>query len=278
MWDSKHDGLPLETSAAIFRKADTKSGPFNAWLELVHQYSQYQMSNDGDKLVALAGLVEVLQDRIANSNERHYHCGVFQSDIERSLMWYGTKDGRHLARAPSWSWASSGGKVSFNILKVTEGARCWIVVKSLRHQDYLDPSVIQPTCRLTIRGPVVHMNCVMGVEKSKGLPHTPPHIACDIATLNIVLDDGCFNIGWAIEDETGIITGSPHPSRTGKVQIAFLVVWGEGEEVIPFRAWGILMRPLGEQAGVYRRIGLAFVRDVEAIWEAVESPEDFDLI
>jgi hypothetical protein len=84
------------------------------WLELVSQYSEYQMTKTGDKLVALAGFVDVWRSFIERPEDRHYHCGVFQEVIERSLLWYmpGVVE-HHLDRAPSWSWASTNGGIFF---------------------------------------------------------------------------------------------------------------------------------------------------------------------
>lgn len=111
--------VPLETPAKVFRKAGNGTGHHTAWLEMVQQYSSCQMSKKGDKLTAIAGIVHLLRSRIGNPDEMRYHCGVFQSDIYRSLVWYRhkRKGQRQRQRAPSWSWASADAKVHFDTLE-----------------------------------------------------------------------------------------------------------------------------------------------------------------
>lgn len=272
--------LPLETSATIFRKVGTELGLYAAWLQLVQQYSDYQMTKKGDKLVALAGIVHVLRNKIANPNERHYHCGVFQSDIERSLMWYKQEESQgHLERAPSWSWASTDGRLYFDALEESDDdLRSWILVKGFRHQDYFDQSVSQPTCHLAVKAPIIRATGYLHWEKRSRLRYAPRHSYNRI--VRIYKDgDGRINLGWCIGDERRILPGRvgifPPGERTA---LSFLAVWGRQEGGKPVRVWCLMVSPVDEKAAVYRRIGLGFVDDVEALEQALESPEDITLI
>ena len=86
-----------------------------AWWECIKAYSKRQLTYpDKDKLVAFASIPKSFADQF-HSN---YSAGFFQIDLPAGLLWTSQDRTRRRAlnyRAPSWSWASLDGEVTFNI-------------------------------------------------------------------------------------------------------------------------------------------------------------------
>jgi hypothetical protein len=80
---------------------------------LVQEYTTRTLSFPSDKLPAFSGLAELLHRSIGGT----YLAGLWSSDIQHGLLWYGGKGQvtHTLAyRAPSWSWAVSDDEVLFH--------------------------------------------------------------------------------------------------------------------------------------------------------------------
>jgi hypothetical protein len=75
-------------------------------------YSECNLSFKQDKLVAIAGLAKIINDR----SQVPYYAGLWADDILGGLLWLAkcptlTHPGVH--RAPSWSWASLDGPIQW---------------------------------------------------------------------------------------------------------------------------------------------------------------------
>ena len=88
------------------------------WQDVVESYSAKYLTFDADKLPALAGLAK----RFQHYGMQAYHAGIFEAGssteyLIQSLLWTSSspeKDRRPSSYvAPSWSWASVLGRVSF---------------------------------------------------------------------------------------------------------------------------------------------------------------------
>ena len=82
------------------------------WHRIIEGYSAASLTNPQDKLPALAGVAKSVSDERGTK----YIAGLFFGDLPRSLVW------EHIGpvgsiitpyRAPSWSWASREGEVTF---------------------------------------------------------------------------------------------------------------------------------------------------------------------
>lgn len=283
-WECEHHTLPietptLETSARIFRKGAAVSGTHAAWLELVQRYSGYKMTKSGDKLVALAGVVGVLQYMMGNPDDKSYHCGVFQTDVERSLLWYNTADEpcldieRRMERAPSWSWASVDASIQFLSLESPGATRRSLMrIKSCHHQDYLDRSIAHPHCHLVIEAPVIHITGCMVQEKRKYIQNRPPKAPfIMVAIWKEWIKNEAY--GWCIPDESSAL---PAPvSRFGPGEpapLSLLAIWGRVSEGVLLGAWCVMIRPVEGSPGLYRRVGIGYVKDPGSISSALAFP------
>ncbi|CAG8982676.1 hypothetical protein HYALB_00000954 [Hymenoscyphus albidus] len=80
------------------------------WSEIVHIYSQCDLSFQKDKLVAISGIAE----RIFKATHDEYYAGLWKENFANQLAWHvqRTNHPRPLVyRAPSWSWASVDGVI-----------------------------------------------------------------------------------------------------------------------------------------------------------------------
>lgn len=80
------------------------------WTRLRRWYSGCDLTNPGDKLVALSGVARLIQDQTGHQ----YFAGLWRQDLEQELCWSAIHPRqRPQYRAPSWSWAAVDGEVDF---------------------------------------------------------------------------------------------------------------------------------------------------------------------
>lgn len=90
------------------------------WLDLVSDYSVLKMTFDRDVFPALSGLATAFGALVG----AEYKAGLWEEFLLPALLWYPSGSGREpwgnrprAWRAPSWSWASVKGGVSFPAVK-----------------------------------------------------------------------------------------------------------------------------------------------------------------
>jgi len=102
---------------SCFRKLqqDLYDGPrdhANKWYSLVCEYSSRKLSQEEDRLIALSGLAQRVQER----SGWKYLAGLWQPSLLFDLLWYQQKEATGRGKsyiAPTWSWASVGGAISY---------------------------------------------------------------------------------------------------------------------------------------------------------------------
>jgi hypothetical protein len=95
---------------------DLKSLLSSRWEEIVHQYSNLNLTFHKDKLPALSGLARQMQE----FRDDQYLAGLWHNDLDQGLVWYvDDNEGDDLLPprplgpiAPTWSWASISHGVS----------------------------------------------------------------------------------------------------------------------------------------------------------------------
>lgn len=126
---------------------DLEFNTFQEWTRIVKDYSQRRLSFSSDKLVALAGVAELIGQ--ATESQRGepdpYLAGLWESSLMAGLSWTaGSWEficRQEDYRAPTWSWAAMDGPVQF---------RLWQEVTPWKHQPTFIPqsrllsSFIQP--------------------------------------------------------------------------------------------------------------------------------------
>ncbi|KAI1859628.1 uncharacterized protein JN550_011936 [Neoarthrinium moseri] len=100
----------------------------NMWMNLIASYSASLTTKPDDRLVAIGGMVKLLQQWMGHSVEQFqqsYHSGMWLHGLFAQLTWFSNPQGpvRQSHKRwqgsyiiPSWSWASVQGPVSFSDL------------------------------------------------------------------------------------------------------------------------------------------------------------------
>jgi hypothetical protein len=112
--------LPERSSELLHPSSEfeKRSAANQHWAWIVETYSQGGLSVLGDKLIALSGIANEMQKLVQNE----YLAGLWRRTLLDELAWcvrYGKDDDiprpcrPHTYRAPSWSWASVEGGISY---------------------------------------------------------------------------------------------------------------------------------------------------------------------
>lgn len=100
-----------------FLDQNTPLSIFHAWHAIVSAYSARNLTYSADKLSALSGLARLVSSVLPTSPDG-YLAGTWKDDLIAGLLWY-VKDAKlpnrdvSPYRAPSWSWASVNGEISY---------------------------------------------------------------------------------------------------------------------------------------------------------------------
>ncbi|KAF2141559.1 uncharacterized protein K452DRAFT_250239 [Aplosporella prunicola CBS 121167] len=103
---------------------------YSDWHRLVEDFSSRTLSSPTDRLIALAGVAQQFRARLGFAAD--YVAGLWTANLPRDLLWVADTPAPNLAIAPSWSWASSAGKVSYSRLEghASCGPPCASVVRT----------------------------------------------------------------------------------------------------------------------------------------------------
>lgn len=88
------------------------------WYEMVTSYSVRNLTNDGDKIMAIAGVAYFIQQ----STGFKYAAGLWDETLPFNLLWVvdsGAKRRPSGRSVPTWSWASVDGKISHRLKKAS---------------------------------------------------------------------------------------------------------------------------------------------------------------
>lgn len=151
-----------------FSLFSTKShrDPTKSWAIRMSEYVRCELSYGSDRLMAIAGIASIF----TSSHSINIQVGIVEDPTGESLLWY-TRE-RCLSNlrdfhAPSWSWASLDGLVSFDMLS-PEAAHPSSLIQNLKFGTVRQECGLQNshqscnTCvtgRLCFRGPVGRLLC-----------------------------------------------------------------------------------------------------------------------
>jgi hypothetical protein len=94
---------------------------YREWQYLVQQYSRARLTYTKDKLPALSGLAKVFTRRLKDD----YVAGLWKGNLFRGILWSAGNNTTAAAtyRAPTWSWASVDGFVTYPVWDISECQR-----------------------------------------------------------------------------------------------------------------------------------------------------------
>jgi hypothetical protein len=80
-----------------------------SWLVMLREYSKKRLTNAGDRLYALQGVVEDMRD--ARGDHYYDSCGVWESDLYKQIIWRPNEPilETEVLDLPTWTWAATGG-------------------------------------------------------------------------------------------------------------------------------------------------------------------------
>lgn len=135
---------------------DMQTEPQEAWCSIVDAYSTAELSKDSDKLIAIAGVAEAMQERLCD----RYVAGLWEGNLLRELLWSASQADKPRPNpciAPTWSWLSTNSTVSVTTLHdprrirkhlATVVSGCRFTGSIIRHRQHLswrDDSAQRPS-------------------------------------------------------------------------------------------------------------------------------------
>lgn len=129
--------------------------PQKAWCSIVKAYSTAELTKDSDKLIAIAGVAEAMQERLCD----RYVAGLWEANLLIELLWSASE--AHKPRpdpciAPTWSWLSTNSTVSVATHINSRKIRKHLAKVVSTDIDLLDPSYvtgnIHPGAAIQLRG------------------------------------------------------------------------------------------------------------------------------
>ena len=115
------DGNSAEAANQI-ASASSRNRQYEIWYRLVAAYSDRKLTYAIDKLPAISGLAQELEMSISDPDEK-YLAGFWLGDLAQGLLWMSSatwnEDMQNTQRsrpyrAPSWSWASMDGQITWS--------------------------------------------------------------------------------------------------------------------------------------------------------------------
>lgn len=235
------------------------------WYRIIEFYSRTEVTEPNDRLVAISGVVRHCQ--LALGPE--YLAGLWKSNLELDLCWTSERGNGRVPnyRAPSWSWASMEGAVSFS------GRGCSI--KCRRLVDFVDTYVTLAIeanpygavldARIRLIGwvfPMFHKGCESceSQERKQARIDIFYHDITELVNGLVFLDD----------------FGSPGPGRPidlnelGSMDCYLLpVVYSSRDEYIYTPSMNcLILVAVTPSRGVYRRVGMMDLMIDREEWEA----------
>jgi hypothetical protein len=145
------------------------------WYKIVMVYTERSITHPLDKLPALQGIAEIYR-RVIDDD---YVYGLWKSDLYMGLLWHGgiTRYQRHY-RAPSWSWASLDGVVSWDESSFTPGWRSLISILNVSTHEHCTHCEETVGAQLEITAPLALLKDVL--------------LACDFSSESDDFDEEAF--------------------------------------------------------------------------------------
>ncbi|KAH7044651.1 heterokaryon incompatibility protein-domain-containing protein [Macrophomina phaseolina] len=93
-----------------------KEAYWRTWHAIVQAYTKRELTVPGDKLPAVSGIAKALLRGKGEGGAGAYVCGLWRGNLVEDLLWTsvdGMRTPPERWRAPTWSWASVDGEVSY---------------------------------------------------------------------------------------------------------------------------------------------------------------------
>lgn len=109
--ESRYQPHSADCLSCITSQTSTFDKLYACWCGIVRQYSAASLTKQSDRLIAISGLAKHFESALGDQ----YLAGLWKHDLLRGIGWRQTSGYRKAGYyAPSWSWASVDGAVSFH--------------------------------------------------------------------------------------------------------------------------------------------------------------------
>lgn len=217
---------------------------FRLWRDVVKDYSTRLMTNEGDKLSAIAGIAAYFEGVMNDV----YLAGLWARHLLQELSWHVYNAKRPArSRAPSWSWMALDGPVTFQT----------------DHCEWYTPIVEVISCTVTPVSPTAPFSSVTGGALVLDGAFSSPisFLSRRRQLLAEITDD--FGMGGEPEilDGFGMDSDQEQDGNDLYMGIARCVATAYYEEDVSVgrtSTWGLILRPLADSSStslVYERVG-----------------------
>jgi len=220
--------------------------PLKLWSIVVMIYSRCVLTYQNDKLIALSGVARYIQNQLKDN----YVAGLWRGPLETQFCWrlwssFGLEGRSTVYQAPSWSWASTNGRITLPIPdQYTDPC---FYVRVLRAET--TPVANDPLGQVT--GGILQLQCLYFIESPELVDTTYP----------VRLKFGEKELNWHLHWDS-------KPEAVKKVY--FVPIIGT------HRIEGIFLERFASSGkGHFRRLGYFMVSyaDAGAFREVVATPE-----
>ena len=208
------------------------------WSKIIENYTDTLMTKLEDKLVAISGLAR----QVYNITKDKYCAGIWREDLVMQLLWRLQRPQYNIDlpyRAPSWSWASTEGKVEFT---------------KIAHRMISELEIISVQSIGVDGKPWSFDQIEYGSLRVRGAMRAAKRCDCQGQKYRLLLTDELDE-----ELDTNVCDFYPDsiPQSLSENPMCLVVASGFGDEnEIREYVAGLVIEATGDYAGEYRRLGL----------------------
>lgn len=262
-WEEVKPQEPSETPRMMCETASHQivGAPQHTWYQLVEDYASRSLTFPPDKLVAFSGLAKAF----GRGSKAQYLAGIWSTNLPAALLWQ-VKDEtatRPAYLAPTWSWASLMGSISYDSLRLESdggsaqyehpediypGLRTLKVQSSrIELEDDKNPYSTVTEGRITLSGArCIRVQCGQGgiCSSGRGQPLTQHNVQIGVFYPDIAEEAGLVRDAYCLALQSESISSlRRHQFRSKQDAAMISMVMGI-----------VLVKQFGES---YRRVGLA---------------------
>jgi hypothetical protein len=130
-WD---EDLPSEIGYTMGRQHIPDMN-LDQWFGFIEYYSASDFTQPTDRLIALSSIAKSVPfEPFGNT----YYAGIWGKHLWRCLAWCSKNSCSAISRAsclaiaPSWSWASVPGQISYTVAVLVEPSECWVELEEIQ--------------------------------------------------------------------------------------------------------------------------------------------------
>jgi len=292
----------MEKTAMIQQSMGSESLLYGGWMALVAAYSARKLSDQSDKLVAIAGLAGMVRMTAPDTTGSTYVAGMFTSSFPGHLLWSTEERDNSPMRAcplpaPTWSWAAVDGPITYNhIIYYQEDDKM-----VLANSKVLSTSGTEQGDELILRGPALPVHLMTWENNNKGRYRTTTgartdsgwilSVTCDVDQKVDFLPahDGCncehcwefYNCWGDLSEEHPLRYKACKQGRWTPSEESYIVLVGSyGRRIYGGSRFFLLLRRSKSTQGTWERLGLGQLRDsllkpfwsrgIEKVWGSLQ--------